>query len=1179
VSVTFALATCWVVLLLLGLASAANGATVVHSYKPLGAPPFGVEPFNADGSGSSELAVSSGTGDIFIPEHNQGFVTAFAPDAFLGGTFLTRFEPYGFAGIDPQNIAVDSGDDTLYVADNNFISFGIAKLLSDGQPTPTYTYDPSFAPDIASFQAIGAMAVDPGSGDLFVVDPTANRVVKLAAADGHELLSVSGFQGARFVAAGPSGEFYVTDWAGKNVKRFAADGTPQGNLPLPSGAIPSAITTDPLTGEVAVVVMLHREIFIDGFAADGASEFSARVSSSIEIAPGGSVTGIAWDGSSGRIYVSTIVQGQPGKVATFVPALQPGVDAPLATTGRNTAHVSAEVASEGDDTSARLEYCLSTEACGEYPVPTPGDPANPWKRGPEHEHLTATEQIEDDLPLGSNATWLVRVSANDTVEGTENTSAITTVDSPLLTPGATTGAAASITESQAELNGTVDTLAAQATYHFEYGLTAGYGSRVPVSTEAAAGDNRTPRAVSQLIQGLQPGTTYHYRLVARNSVGENVGADRTFTAAGVNEFPERVYEQVTPVDKGGAQMASDYHTQIAADGSWIAVAAASASASDVGSRMRQNSLIRRGSSDWDDWIPIEAPQNAAPGLFESSTAGLSADGEHALVISNRSLAPGGIEGGGNLYVKDLRTGAYTFVAGAPGNGAYQNLADLQANENIYLASAPDMSWLLFYTKVPVAPGAPNKAMYRWTRSGGLSIESWIPNPFEPGSEMIAPETQMAGYYKTTYPSASQDGTIVAFGTSGGVVRRAGGVSEVVSVSHVAGELGFQYPATFDGITPDGRYVFFHSAVHLTEDTPADLSGREAEYRYDADTGALIFTTRVAPSPDSVYGIGEDGRSLYADNGAGIVAWHAGDQRVITTDALTSTSLKARTYTSQNGRYFAWIGHAPSGDTEEAFLYDGDTGQTACASCPADGSEGKGAHFTANSRQIGNTVPRAVTDDGTFFFDTAARLTSADHNGSRDVYAYRNGRVSLISPGDERFDATFVGASADGRDVFFQTDQSLVSRDVDRSTDVYDARVGGGFAAQNPSPAMAPCVRSACTEASSGPVTSPPVRGSLPAGKHAAKAPAISLGKVNFSGRSLLIRIHASGPGRVRVSGAGVKTTARKVKRAGSYSIGVPLNSRARARLKAGKKVKVSVTVSLSADGGSASAKYSRTIGK
>ena len=52
---------------------------------------------------------------------------------------------------------------------------------------------------------------------------------------------------------------------------------------------------------------------------------------------------------------------------------------------------------------------------------------------------------------------------------------------------------------------------------------------------------------------------------------------------------------------------------------------------------------------------------------------------------------------------------------------------------------------------------------------------------------------------------------------------------------------------------------------------------------------------------------------------------------------------------------------------------------------------------------------------------------------------------------------FIDASADGTDVFFLADDSLVSSDPG-SVDVYDARIGGGF--PDP-PVPMPCVGDAC----------------------------------------------------------------------------------------------------------------------
>jgi hypothetical protein len=109
-----------------------------------------------------------------------------------------------------------------------------------------------------------------------------------------------------------------------------------------------------------------------------------------------------------------------------------------------------------------------------------------------------------------------------------------------------------------------------------------------------------------------------------------------------------------------------------------------------------------------------------------------------------------------------------------------------------------------------------------------------------------------------------------------------------------------------------------------------------------------------------------------------------------------------------------------------------------------------------------------------FFDTTNRLLAADHNGARDVYAYQNGHLQLISPGNEDFDAFFVDASNDGSDVFFQTDQGLVGQDTDGESDVYDARIGGGFASQNPPPPPGACAGAECAQAAGQTTAGPPV---------------------------------------------------------------------------------------------------------
>ena len=93
---------------------------------------------------------------------------------------------------------------------------------------------------------------------------------------------------------------------------------------------------------------------------------------------------------------------------------------------------------------------------------------------------------------------------------------------------ATTQAATSVTGTGATLNATVNPNQSTTSYHFEYGTTTAYGAPVPPG-DGLAGSDASDHAVSQQISGLEPATTYHYRVVARNEAGTSYGEDRMFT--------------------------------------------------------------------------------------------------------------------------------------------------------------------------------------------------------------------------------------------------------------------------------------------------------------------------------------------------------------------------------------------------------------------------------------------------------------------------------------------------------------------------------------------------------------------------------------------------------------------------------------------------------------------------
>lgn len=102
-------------------------------------------------------------------------------------------------------------------------------------------------------------------------------------------------------------------------------------------------------------------------------------------------------------------------------------------------------------------------------------------------------------------------------------------------PTATTGEAGELHLTSAELNGTVDPESSATVCHFEWGTSTSYGNDAPCPGHSQTGHD--PVFAWAYISGLEPGTTYHYRLVASNSFGTAYGEDRAFTTPAY-ELPE-----------------------------------------------------------------------------------------------------------------------------------------------------------------------------------------------------------------------------------------------------------------------------------------------------------------------------------------------------------------------------------------------------------------------------------------------------------------------------------------------------------------------------------------------------------------------------------------------------------------------------------------------------------------
>lgn len=96
-------------------------------------------------------------------------------------------------------------------------------------------------------------------------------------------------------------------------------------------------------------------------------------------------------------------------------------------------------------------------------------------------------------------------------------------------PTVATGATSNIADTRATFNGTVNPQGEETNFSVQYGTTTNYGRQTrPVSVGSDAGD----RAVAADVDGLTPGTTYHYRVLATNASGTTFGADATFRTTG-----------------------------------------------------------------------------------------------------------------------------------------------------------------------------------------------------------------------------------------------------------------------------------------------------------------------------------------------------------------------------------------------------------------------------------------------------------------------------------------------------------------------------------------------------------------------------------------------------------------------------------------------------------------------
>lgn len=521
----------------------------------------------------------------------------------------------------------------------------------------------------------------------------------------------------------------------------------------------------------------------------------------------------------------------------------------------------------------------------------------------------------------------------------------------------------------------------------------------------------------------------------------------------------------------------------------------------------------------------------------------------------------------------------------------------------------DLQRVVLYGDGPLIPGGPARGVYE-SVNGELRLVSIHPDDTPMSTANIASSPQQWGFDggPTTGPasiarggrSVSDDGSRIFFLNDqvGLSVRENGLTTRNISVSRRADTFGTVMRAYFVGATPDGSEVVFSTNSPLTEDS-APGGGL---YRYNLETDDLDVLTPPVPNGATFnmdWGIASEDlsrvyfitRRFLAPDAAGsrvLYVWENGETKVVAPNV--GLTARIRRVSRGDGRFLAFessssLGGAPNGGMQAVYRYDAASGVLTCVSCRPDGTESTAKASIGDDFDVGAQAnedsqsdrSRSITDDGEIVFVTADQIVPEDVNGVQDVYLYDGTTPSLISTGRGDYPSYIGDNSDDGDDIFFLTREKLARGDADGGAiDLYDARVGGGFA--EPAPVV-PCQGEACRPAASpSPALADPVSesfkglGDLLGGARpafsvrplsAARRARLALGrraavrvKVNRAGRvSLVAFARIDGRRLVVARGAGV------ARRAGGLDVAFRLYEPARRKLAAGLPLPIVVSVS------------------
>ena len=552
-----------------------------------------------------------------------------------------------------------------------------------------------------------------------------------------------------------------------------------------------------------------------------------------------------------------------------------------------------------------------------------------------------------------------------------------------------------VTYTEATLKAEVNPTGKATSYRFEWGPTEAYGSE---SEELAVGSDSSGHEFSHFLSGLEPGTTYHFRVVATNADATNVGPDTTFTTyeplAPDTDCPNqllryvpsaklpdcRAYEMVSPVDKAGkgivpGALGGD-NTAIrmtTANGEKLTYTSGYSFGDSRSAKLINQYLATRTVNGWSTH-GINPPQGTTifdPGYdgvdFTRSFLAFTSDLSTAWVrdYSQVPLAPGGREGFRNLYRRDNLAETYEPLTTIdPLFGSADYLPDVRGFSD-------DGSRVFLNVDRPLtADAALNTNDQLYEHSGGrLELVSVLPGGGADPDDSALGDGAVAAHSGPLNDAVSSDGSRV-FWTSGAdgkpsgqsrfsvgkIFVRIDGERTVPVSGSVNGDTAQFWTASADG----SKALFsFESAFQAP---PTALENNLYEFDVDTETSTLIaggvegvaaaaadlsrvyFVSRDALASGAV--AGEENLYLYEDGAPELIAvtggnLTAGSKAIVHTASATpdGSHLVFMSDRSLTGYESA---DQDSGEfLDQVFLYDAEKDELRCLSCNSSGARPSG----------------------------------------------------------------------------------------------------------------------------------------------------------------------------------------------------------------------------------------------